>query len=1318
MRERGRARTREGDRRARTRKTAQSKENGRSQQRNHQRRGLPDQLREKQYEQNQAFEGKLGDSYDWGLYKQATPYFFTNFPKEWTYEDMWRTFLKYGRVYAIYSPKRRSRNGGRFGFVRFLDVKNRKELERKLDNIWIGDCKLWVNSPRYEDNQQEGRETKSRLISEPQVQNRSYAEVLKVQHSNRQVWQEKGRIDSWAGFEYNTNQEDIAWLEGCYVGTTHSVEMVRNLQEKFYMERYFSCRIQAMGGRLVLMDCEDKEELKDLVESASEWLGQWFEKVRPWTPYMVAEERFVWIKCQGVALNVWGPKFFASMWCSWGKFICLDDSTSQRRRFDIARFLISTPVMNTISVTRQIKIDGSVYKLKFTEEEFTNSFFSLKQDFISFFNSDSEEQETWSMDSENEVCASKSAGEEEQAKDDSAENEEDDDDVASNKGESYEMVLRNGLEGCAKSKSDNEKEHSRERKAALSCNEHEQPQEEQGDPNGQDCASANEQAQICMQRSKEGVKQRKKKIWLCSSVYLKARKTGEGIQSGKRCERQNMKPKKGKGVPKFMVSPDGEVAGESVGDSGIENCNRALRKQLQNQLAKDIWDLAKRLSATAENEEEILQKIEEMEGRDRQGKEDMVRRVAEDAKKTEVIEGKHFTGVFGLWGEDQTPIHILNIYSPCHLEGKRVLWEELGKLITSKRGNWVLGADFNAARTVGDRAGCSGITREMREFDSFIHVTGLVDLPLAGRKYTWHSANGQHRSRIYRFLVSEECLQKWNDLKQWGLGRSVSDHCPLLLKNEKIDWGPKPFKFFDAWLEHPDCKEVISKVWKSVEVRGWKGFRLKEKLRETKKALKKWSANHTTEVDRRIIEAERIIVEMDEKEEHSQLSKVDIEKRRNGFLDLWKNMKIQESMWQQKSRKMWLKEGHANSKFFHRSVKGRWRRNEINSIQIKGDQCRGVNEIKEGVMNYFKGLFSEEEWQRPKLDGISFKQIDKADNDFLTATFLKEDIKNVVWDCDSSKSPGLDGFNFKFIKAMWEEIKQDVIGFVQEFHEHGKLVKGSNSSFITLIPKVENPYRIEDYRPMSLIGVMYKILAKLLANRLRKVLDKIIGEQQMAFIEGRQLMDGVVIANEIMGVETEEGWKERMAYRLCCKAGDLPFKYLGTPVGGNHRRIAMWQPLVNSFKKKLASWKGQNLSLRGRITLLNFVLSSLPVYLMSADKIPKGILFSLDKIRRNFLWGGMGERKKISWVNWERVCRKKECGGLGVKDLRRFNMALLGKWWGRLAKGEDGLWSKVMSSKYGENGGHWLDWVRDRSGGGSIWWTDIQNLNAGDGVNA
>ncbi|GKV48447.1 hypothetical protein SLEP1_g55260 [Rubroshorea leprosula] len=293
------------------------------------------------------------------------------------------------------------------------------------------------------------------------------------------------------------------------------------------------------------------------------------------------QEELTAIEKNGIPLNVWGPKFFASMGSSWGKFICLDDSTSQRRRFDIARFLISTPVMNSISVMRQIKIDGSVYKLKFTEEEFTNSFFSLKQDFIPHFSSDSEEQETWSMDSEKEDSASKGAGEEEQGKDGAAENEEDDDDVAYSKGESYDSDLRIGY---AKSKSDIEMENSRERKAALPCSEDEQQQEDKGEPSGQDRASASEQVHICMQRSKEGVIQRKKKIRLCSSVYLKARKTGEGIQSGKRRERQKMKVEKGQGEPNFMVSPGGEVVGESnlklSKDDDSLKCNASFYKSL------------------------------------------------------------------------------------------------------------------------------------------------------------------------------------------------------------------------------------------------------------------------------------------------------------------------------------------------------------------------------------------------------------------------------------------------------------------------------------------------------------------------------------------------------------------------------------------------------------------------------------------------------------------------------------------------------------------------------------------------------------------
>ncbi|GKV32867.1 hypothetical protein SLEP1_g41432 [Rubroshorea leprosula] len=780
----------------------------------------------------------------------------------------------------------------------------------------------------------------------------------------------------------------------------------------------------------------------------------------------------------------------------------------------------------------------------------------------------------------------------------------------------------------------------------------------------------------------------KRRVRRCSLVYLE---TNVGAVRAKRKRergKQSTQQMEGRPIPTFLPNPNGKVARDSVGDSGIQNCNRSLKKQWQNKLAEEIWDLVTQLGVVAEDDNEVIQRIEEMEVRDRQASLTMVNRDNEDNKKNskvlkkkEVIEGDNFIGVFGLWEAEKTPMYILNVYSPCQLTSKRALWEELQGLITNRRGNWCLARDYNAVRSVEERAGCTVTTNEMREFDAFIHNMGLIDLLLVGRKYTWYNSNGKYMSRIDRFLLSEEWTTKWSDVKQWGLRRSVSDHCPILLKNECVDWGPKPFKYYDAWLEQPGCKEVITNAWINNEVSGWNEFKLKEKLKRTKQVLKEWSCKMNTEMDNKIKEAETVIAAIDEKGEQNQLSATDVEKRRNNFIDLWKNLRIKERMWQQKSRKLWLKEGDANTKFFHRCVKGRWRRNEIN----------------------------KEKWKRPKVDGISFKQITKEDNELLTAGFSKQEIKEAIWNCDSSKAPGPDGFNFRFIKIMWEVKKPDVVGFVQEFQEHGRLIKGSNAYFIVLIPKTESPQGIEEYRPISLIGVMYKVISKLLANRLRKVLSKVIGEQQMAFIEGRQLVDGVVIANEVideakrkkkkfnrgirqgdplspflflivaegldglvssavekerykvvpisngdimvthlqfaddtiffgeaseeniwvikcimrifklalglkinfrksqlMGVGVEQNWSYKMAYRLCCKEGEFPFKYLGIPIGGSHRRVAMWQPLVESVKRKLASWNGRHLSMGGCITLINLVLSSLPVFLMSVFIIPKG----------------------------------------------------------------------------------------------------------------
>lgn len=140
-------------------------------------------------------------------------------------------------------------------------------------------------------------------------------------------------------------------------------------------------------------------------------------------------------------------------------------------------------------------------------------------------------------------------------------------------------------------------------------------------------------------------------------------------------------------------------------------------------------------------------------------------------------------------------------------------------------------------------------------------------------------------------------------------------------------------------------------------------------------------------------------------------------------------------------------------------------------------------------------------------------------------------MKLAIENCDNSKSPGPDGFNFKFIKVCWAIIKRDFLQMLSDFHEHGRLVCGINPSFIALIPKKEDASCLSDYRPISLIGCAYKILAKLLASRLSKVMDKLISINQSTFVGGRNIMDGVVILNEAIE-EAKRRKLERVFFKI------------------------------------------------------------------------------------------------------------------------------------------------------------------------------------------
>lgn len=175
-----------------------------------------------------------------------------------------------------------------------------------------------------------------------------------------------------------------------------------------------------------------------------------------------------------------------------------------------------------------------------------------------------------------------------------------------------------------------------------------------------------------------------------------------------------------------------------------------------------------------------------------------------------------------------------------------------------------------------------------------------------------------------------------------------------------------------------------------------------------------------------------------------------------------------------------------------------------------------VNQIKNEVNKHFSKHFLEEGDVRPRLDGVQFWSISDSDRRNIVGIFSREEVEEVIHSFDGNKSPGPDEYNFKFIQSFWGLIKDEVWGMVNDFFITGKLPKGFSPYFVALIPKIKNPQSLNEYRSISLLGCLYKIISKLLADRLKKVLLEVISCNQSAFLANINILDGMVVINEVV----------------------------------------------------------------------------------------------------------------------------------------------------------------------------------------------------------
>jgi hypothetical protein len=186
--------------------------------------------------------------------------------------------------------------------------------------------------------------------------------------------------------------------------------------------------------------------------------------------------------------------------------------------------------------------------------------------------------------------------------------------------------------------------------------------------------------------------------------------------------------------------------------------------------------------------------------------------------------------------------------------------------------------------------------------------------------------------------------------------------------------------------------------------------------------------------------------------------------------------------------------------------------NSIDSLSINGSVPSNPDEIKDHMVQFYSMLFTESCGWRLVPEGLSLNSIGEEDCRWLEKDFEESEVWEVVKKMKGDKAPGLDGFSMGFVKACWRVIKEDVMAVFGEFHSKASFHKSLNATFIALFPKKVGAVDLKDFRP-SLVGVVYKLIANVLANRLKMMLGKITSLHQNAFVKGRQILDSVLIGN-------------------------------------------------------------------------------------------------------------------------------------------------------------------------------------------------------------
>ena len=498
-------------------------------------------------------------------------------------------------------------------------------------------------------------------------------------------------------------------------------------------------------------------------------------------------------------------------------------------------------------------------------------------------------------------------------------------------------------------------------------------------------------------------------------------------------------------------------------------------------------------------------------------------------------------------GDPKITYIVANIYAPnAHNEAKIIFFEEVLDRIAEfeerfECDNVILLGDFNLIFNDYERVNRAFSGNEKRVADSVARLLEEADLCDAwnGNKvFTWRRANSNVMSMLDRVMYRTGKLICAETKASWAI--SSSDHAAVISQFTRTDSSPNPKRVNIPRLDPSllSCKFSSDKIEKEfIEMFGtrdpnWDPHTtlefakmclrsVVERVQAEKRKKDRSDEDEVNESLNRLIEKLGGVLEVDEKEEIITL--IEALRCRKEVIIEEKGKRLAERL-----ATKWYNEGEKSTKYFMRLLNRQAPDRLDHLVQEDGTVIRGIAEINQAVVDYYKKLYEDYDdalIQSIDSDEEFFDNIDRCTpNDDLSvaAPVTLSDLTEALKSCGDT-APGPDGVTYGYLRHFWAIFGQLLVDCWNHTLRTGKLAPSHKSSFLRLIPKAgKDVKRLTNWRPITLSNCDHKLITKVYSKRLVEAADKLIEENQTAYIKGRMINDNLRTLISAIKVANEE----------------------------------------------------------------------------------------------------------------------------------------------------------------------------------------------------